>query len=141
MEVALARTDAGRYVDHPSPPGLVREEPLPCCAGRRDRHRRYLSYWHGVSGRKYLVRVYGPDEIDCAEAGVYLAVCRDELGQGVLLLRRSVRFGDLGLPGWLRTAAARGATEIHRYRLGDCEQERSDAVADLIEPDLANGWS
>lgn len=111
---------------------LVREERLRATAGLRE--PASLTSWRGKSGRRYVVGVHAPGELDMVDAAdaVLIAVQRDEDGTARVL--------DVAAPGsltgrqrltWLSTMRARGVTEMHVHRLAENEAERRAVVADL----------
>ncbi len=94
----------------------VREERLQTTAHVRG--GQVLSCWRGRSGKRYVVAVSDISAFTPEPAGAaYLAVTRDERGEGILLTAAAFEAGA-SLSAWLASVKLRGA-------------ERRAAVADL----------
>ena len=114
----------------------IREERLRSTIGLREPD--VLSSWRGRSGRRYVVGVQPLAETDVSEVTDAVVIAVQRSGDGTAAVVDVAMAGD-EMPtraqlGWLSSARARGATEVHVHRLADNEAERQAVLADLVAP-------
>ena len=114
----------------------MREERLRATTGLRHATLA-LSSWRGRSGRRYVVGIHPLAEaeiVDLDEA-VVIAVRRDEDGTAhvVDIASAGSPASSGGRTGWVVSARAKGATEMHVHRLAEGDKERRAMIEDLRE--------
>lgn len=114
------------------------EELLLSSAGMRGSPAIPMTAWRGISGRRYVARIYRPHELSADEATriVVIGIARDEGGNAH---RRGVAAGldRASAESWLLRMRHSGCNEIHVHRT-TADVAECRAIARDLSP-LSNG--